>query len=69
MTVNVKDFGMDNMPMAVLEEYGAKTKDPRLKEIMLALITHLHEFVKEVQLTEEEWFQGNYVSHCCRAKM
>ena len=58
MTVNVKDFGMDNMPMAVLEEYGAKTKDPRLKEIMLALITHLHEFVKEVQLTEEEWFQA-----------
>ena len=58
MGVNVKDFGMDNMPMAVLEEYGAKTKDPRLKEIMLALITHLHEFVKEVQLTEEEWFKA-----------
>ncbi len=58
MSVNVKDFGMDNMPMAVLEEYGAKTKDPRLKEIMLALITHLHEFVKEVQLTEEEWFKA-----------
>jgi hydroxyquinol 1,2-dioxygenase len=58
MASNVKDFGLDKMPQAVLEEYGSKTKDPRLKEIMLALITHLHEFVKEVQLTEEEWFQA-----------
>ncbi len=58
MSSNVKDFGVDKMPQAVLEEYGSKTKDPRLKEIMLALITHLHEFVKEVQLTEEEWFQA-----------
>ncbi|MFL2840836.1 MAG: dioxygenase [Pseudohongiellaceae bacterium] len=58
MSVNVKDFGIDNMPMAVLEEYGSKTKDPRLNQIMLALIAHLHEFVKEVQLTEDEWFKA-----------
>lgn len=58
MSVNVTDFGMDNMPEAVLEEYGAKTKDPRTREIMLSLITHLHSFVKDVKLTEEEWFKA-----------
>lgn len=56
MSTTVKDFGVDNMPQAVLDEYGSKTEDPRLREIMLALIRHLHEFVKEVKLTEEEWF-------------
>ena len=58
MTVNVKDFSIDNMPQAVLEEYGSKTEDPRLREIMLSLITHLHSFVKDVKLTEEEWFKA-----------
>jgi len=34
------------------------TPDPRLRQIMLSLISHLHAFVKEVQLTEAEWFQA-----------
>ena len=34
------------------------TPDPRLREIMLSLIGHLHAFVKEVRLTEAEWFQA-----------
>lgn len=34
------------------------TADPRLREIMLSLVRHLHAFVKEVQLTEAEWFEG-----------
>ena len=34
------------------------TPDPRLKEIMLSLVRHLHGFVKDVQLTEEEWFKA-----------
>jgi hydroxyquinol 1,2-dioxygenase len=42
---------------AVLARFSA-TPDPRLKEIMLALIKHLHDFVKEVELTETEWFQA-----------
>ena len=41
----------------VLERF-AQTSDPRLREIMLGLIKHLHAFVKEVQLTEAEWFQA-----------
>ncbi|GAA3567561.1 intradiol ring-cleavage dioxygenase [Nonomuraea rosea] len=32
--------------------------DPRLNEIVSALVTHLHAFVEEVRPTEEEWLAG-----------
>jgi hydroxyquinol 1,2-dioxygenase len=32
--------------------------DPRLKQLMTALVHHLHAFVREVRLTEEEWAEG-----------
>jgi catechol 1,2-dioxygenase len=34
----------------------AATPDPRLREIMQSLTRHLHDFVREVRLTEAEWF-------------
>src|SRR6202023_466269 len=39
---------------AVLEAV-ARTEDPRLREILLALVRHLHGFVREVRLTEREF--------------
>jgi len=33
----------------------AGTPDPRLRQLMTSLVHHLHAFVKEVELTEEEW--------------
>jgi hydroxyquinol 1,2-dioxygenase len=36
----------------------AGTKDARFKEIMTALTRHVHDFAREVKLTEEEWMQG-----------
>jgi catechol 1,2-dioxygenase len=36
----------------------AKTKDPRLRKVMQSLVKHLHSFVREVELTEEEWLAG-----------
>jgi hydroxyquinol 1,2-dioxygenase len=33
----------------------SKAHDPRLGEIMTALVRHLHEFAREVRLTEAEW--------------
>src|SRR4051812_18393636 len=33
----------------------AGTPDPRLRELMQALTRHLHGFLREVRLTEEEW--------------
>src|ERR1700731_712691 len=38
----------------VLKEYE-RIKNPRLREIMAALIKHLHAFAREVKLTEEEF--------------
>ncbi len=35
-----------------------KTKDPRLKEVMQSLTRHLHNFVREVRLSEDEWNSG-----------
>jgi hydroxyquinol 1,2-dioxygenase len=32
-----------------------KAEDPRLKELMQSLTRHLHNFLREVRLTEEEW--------------
>src|SRR5690349_16789664 len=34
------------------------TADPRLKTVMTSLIKHLHAFIQDVELTEEEWMQG-----------
>jgi protocatechuate 3,4-dioxygenase beta subunit len=31
---------------------------PRLREVLTSLVTHLHAFVKEVELTSEEWERG-----------
>ena len=33
----------------------ARTQDPRLREILVALVKHLHAFVREVRLTEAEF--------------
>ncbi|HEU5369466.1 MAG TPA: intradiol ring-cleavage dioxygenase, partial [Ktedonobacterales bacterium] len=32
--------------------------DPRLKALMTSLISHLHAFIREVDLTQEEWMLG-----------
>jgi hydroxyquinol 1,2-dioxygenase len=47
----------EDITAEVLARFSA-TPDPRLRQIMLSLISHLHAFVKEVQLTEAEWFQA-----------
>src|ERR1700712_6140953 len=39
---------------AVIEAFG-RTEDPRLREILLALVRHLHGFVREVRLSEREF--------------
>lgn len=52
-----RNKGEDDITAEVLARFAA-TPDPRLKQIMLSLISHLHAFVKEVQLTEAEWFQA-----------
>lgn len=40
----------------VLAQYD-ESPEPRLAQIMQSLITHLHRFVVDVDLTRDEWFQ------------
>ena len=53
----MRQFNEDNLTDAVVARLK-KTKNPRLKQIMSAAVKHLHAFAREVQLTEEEWFEG-----------
>lgn len=46
--------GQEDVTRAVLEEMH-RTPDPRTKEILEALVRHLHGFVREVRLTEREF--------------
>ncbi|RZU32145.1 intradiol ring-cleavage dioxygenase [Blastococcus saxobsidens] len=39
----------------VVAQSFAGTPDPRLRQVMTSLVRHLHAFVKDVELTEEEW--------------
>lgn len=40
---------------AFAEQRWATASPPRLAELMTALVRHLHEFAREVQLSEDEW--------------
>ncbi|KFG85490.1 putative dioxygenase [Metarhizium anisopliae] len=41
----------------VIDAMGPKTS-PRLRQVMGALISHIHDFAREVQLTTDEWMAG-----------
>ena len=50
----MREFDEKNMTQAVIARLAA-SEDPRFKRVMTSLITHLHDFVREVKLTEPEW--------------
>ena len=52
--VNIDEW---TITKAVLDAQQGCT-DPRLKAILDSLVTHLHNFAREVQLTEGEWRAG-----------
>jgi catechol 1,2-dioxygenase len=39
----------------------ARTNNPRLREIMMAFVKHLHAFVREVRLTEAEFREATAI--------
>jgi len=47
----------DDITAEVLRRFDA-TEDARLKQIMQSLVKHVHAFLKDVQLTEAEWWKG-----------
>jgi len=62
----MRNLTEQNTTDVVLEAWS-KNPDPRFKEIMDAMIRHLHDFVREVQLTEEEWAAAIEYLHGCAA--
>jgi protocatechuate 3,4-dioxygenase beta subunit len=50
-------YTSENLTEAVLGRIRPDA-EPRIRQVMSALIRHLHDFVREVELTPEEWEQG-----------
>jgi hydroxyquinol 1,2-dioxygenase len=48
------DFDEKSITQAVIDRM-ADCRDPRFKQVMTSLITHLHDFIRDVRLTEKEW--------------
>ncbi|RFU26923.1 hypothetical protein B7463_g9430, partial [Scytalidium lignicola] len=46
-----------NFTQNVIQAMGEKT-DPRFRQVMTALIKHVHDFAREVDLTVDEWMAG-----------
>lgn len=60
----MRNLNQDNITQAVIASF-ADTENPRLKEIMISLVQHLHAFARDVKLTEGEWFQGiEFLTQC-----
>lgn len=53
----MRNLTEENITEAVVNTF-ANTENPRVKEILTSLVKHLHAFVREVELTEEEWLYG-----------
>ncbi|HWD03590.1 MAG TPA: dioxygenase [Amycolatopsis sp.] len=50
-------FSEDRSVDVVIASF-AHTPDPRLRRIMVSLVEHLHGFIKDVELTEDEWAEA-----------
>jgi hydroxyquinol 1,2-dioxygenase len=52
-----RNLADEDLTRAVLASFG-NTKSGRFREVVHSLVRHVHAFVSEVKLTEEEWFKG-----------
>jgi hydroxyquinol 1,2-dioxygenase len=50
----MREFNEKSITQAVIERLS-QCEDPRFKRVMTSLVTHLHDFVRDVNLTEAEW--------------
>lgn len=53
----VRKFSEKKLTAEVLHRIR-RTRNPRLKQVMSSFIRHLHDFVREVKPTQDEWFAG-----------
>jgi catechol 1,2-dioxygenase len=57
-TVTESGYFSEDQSAEVVIARNAKAKDARLAEVMAVLTRHLHAAVKEIEPSEEEWFQA-----------
>ena len=50
-------YAMQDIARAVIDRM-AEAPDPRFKEVMTALVRHVHAFAQEVRLSPDEWMAG-----------
>jgi len=50
----MRNFDEHNITQAVLDRL-ASTESPRVKQVSSALVRHLHNFVREIEPTQQEW--------------
>ncbi len=53
----MRDVTEQTLTAAVLETMAGAT-DPREREILASLVKHLHEFIRDINLTSDEWRQA-----------
>ncbi len=53
----MRNIDENTVTQAVIARH-ANAPDARLREVMTSLVQHLHDFAREVKLTEAEWFEG-----------
>jgi len=53
----MRNVTSDNITDTFLGYFGDDT-DPRVREVMVSLATHLHAFARETKLTHQEWEKG-----------
>lgn len=66
----MRNFDERSITAAVRERVG-QASDPRLRQVSDALIRHLHDFVREIEPTQEEWSRAiaflTRTGHMCTA--
>lgn len=50
----MRDFDETNITKAVIDSFQ-DTPNPRLKRILTSLVQHMHDFVRDAEITFEEW--------------
>jgi hydroxyquinol 1,2-dioxygenase len=62
----LRNLDEDTITQAVLARH-AEAPDARLRQVMTSLVQHLHAFARDVDLTEDEWWQGiRFLTDCGR---
>ncbi|MBA2678666.1 MAG: intradiol ring-cleavage dioxygenase [Ktedonobacteraceae bacterium] len=53
-----RNLADEDLTQAVLATFSDAQSSERYKQVMQSLVKHLHAFIKDVKLTEDEWFKA-----------